>query len=163
MKLKISFPNQLKMLTHLIFISIVYFLLMFFGWYTFEFKLKIFLLIPYVFMFFIPVVIIHLNYLNENQGIIFKINPNMIVKQKGTEIKEYTNEEIKKITFYMNGSKDTGNGTLAFSKYYYAKIELQNGSHFIITSLYSSKIDKILEENFKDVKITVEKVFYPMI
>lgn len=38
-----------------------------------------------------------------------------------------------------------------------------DGSFFIITSLYSSKIDAILEENFKDVKITKEKVFYPMI
>lgn len=151
------------MLSHLIFISLPYFLLIYFGWYSFEFKLKVFLLIPYFLMFFGPVIIIHFNYLKNNQATLFEISPNLILKKRNAEIIEYKIENIERIIFYMNGSKDTGNGALAFSKYYYARIELRDGSFFIITSLYSSKIDKILKENFKDAKITIENVFYPMI
>ncbi|OXA87411.1 hypothetical protein B0A66_16610, partial [Flavobacterium hercynium] len=103
------------------------------------------------------------NYLNVNKGVNYEINKNVILKKRKTEIIKYTNENIEEIRLCINGSKDTGNGTLAFSRYYYAKIKLLDGSCFVITSLYSSKIDKILEENFKDIKIITEKVFYPTI
>lgn len=112
---------------------------------------------------FFPVFFLHFNYLNANKGAIYEINKNIILKKRDLEILKYTIEDINEIIFYMGGSRNTGNGGLAHSKYYFAKIKLLDGSFFIITSLYSSKIDKILEENFKDVKITKEKVFYPMI
>lgn len=52
---------------------------------------------------------------------------------------------------------------LAHSNYYSVKINFLDGSGFAITSLCSSKIDKILQDNFPSVKIRTEKVFYPMI
>ena len=163
MILRMSFLNQLKMLSDLIFISICYFLLLYISLETFDFKLISCLVIPYVLISIFPVLFLHFNYLNQGKSIIFEINQNKILKKMGNNILKYHIEEINEIVFFMNGAKNTGYGALPFKKYHYAKINFLDGSCFIITSLYSSKIDKILEENFKDVKMTTEKVFYPMI
>ncbi|MCV9930948.1 hypothetical protein OIU80_01505 [Flavobacterium sp. LS1R47] len=162
MTLRISFLNQLKMLSDLIFITFVYFFMIYY-FLSFDIKLIVYLLIPYFLMFIFPVLWLHFNYLNQTKDVVYEISKNVILKKRGIEILKYNNSDISEITFRLNGSKDTSNGTLAYSKYYYAKIKLLDESFFIITSLYSSKIDTILEENFKDVKITKEKVFYPMI
>lgn len=158
-----NFLNQLKMLIGLIIMSLVYFFLIYYLPTPYDFKLIFFLLIPYFLLFFIPVVVLHFNYLTMNQDIIFEISKNKILKQNKTNILKYCTQDIEEIIFYMSGTRNRGNGGLAHSSYYYAKIKLLNGSSFIITSLHSSKIDKILEENFKNVKITTENVFYPMI
>lgn len=163
MKLKLSFWNQVKMLMGLIFMSLVYFSFLYFGWNSFDLKLMFFLLIPYFVLFFIPVMCIHFNYLNENQGVFFEISKDMIFVNTNAQVLKYTSEDIGEIVFYMSGTRNRGNGGLAHSGYYYARVNLLDGSSFIITSLYSSKIDKIIEENFKDVKMITEKVFYPMI
>lgn len=163
MNLKMNFWNQLKMLIGLIIMSLLCFLLIYFVQNSFDLKLTVYLLIPYFLMFFIPVVVIHFNYLNENRGTIFEINQNEIFKKNKTNISKYCTQDIKEIVIYMSGTRNRGNGGLAHSDYFYAKIKLLDGSFFIITSLYSSKIDKILKENFKDVKIATENVFYPMI
>jgi hypothetical protein len=162
MTLRISFLNQLKMLSDLIFITFAYFFMIYY-FSSCDIKLIVYLLIPYFLMFFLPVLWLHFNYLNQTKDVVYKISKNVILKKRGIEILKYNNSDIHEIAFRLNGSKDTSNGTLAYSKYYYAKIKLLDGSFFIITSLYSSKIDTILEENFKDVKITKEKVFYPII
>ncbi|KIC00228.1 hypothetical protein OA93_01030 [Flavobacterium sp. KMS] len=163
MTLKINFLNQLKILLDLIFITFIYFLMIYYFYTSFDIKLIVYLLIPYFLMFFLPVSWLHFNYLNETKDVVYEISKNVILKKRGIEILKYNNSDISEITFRLNGSKDTSNGTLAYSKYYYAKVKLLDGSFFIITSLYSSKIDTILEENFKDIKITKEKVFYPII
>ncbi len=151
------------MLTDLIIMSLGCFLLLYFLPRPYDMKILLFLLIPYFVLFFFPVLFLHFNYLNQNRGDIFIFSGCIIVKKKEIEILKYNLEQIREITFYLNGSKGTVNGVLAFSDYYYVKIKLLDDSCFVITSLYSSKIDKILEENFKDVKIKTEKVFYPMI
>lgn len=158
-----SFLNQLKMLSDLIIVSSIFFILIYFTSDSLDSKLIVYLIVPYVFISFSPVLILHFNYLNENTGIVFEINKNLILKKKGVEILKYNVENISEIIFYMNGAKDTGYGALPYKNYFYAKIKLADESFFIITSLYSSKIDEILKENFKDVKITTNKVFYPMI
>ncbi|WP_157495792.1 hypothetical protein [Flavobacterium sp. WG21] len=112
---------------------------------------------------FFPVLLLHINYLKENFDNVFILESNIIINKNSLETLKYTSEEIREIIFFMNGSKGTVNGTLAFSNYYYAKIELLDGSSFIITSLCSNKIDKILKDNFKNVEIRIEKVFYPLI
>jgi len=122
-----------------------------------------FLLIFYLLIFFLPVLLLHINYLKENKGSVFILKSNTIVTKGNFETLNYSSEDIKRIIFFMNGSRGTVNGTLAFSNYYYAKIELLNRSSFVITSLCSNKLDKILKENFEDVEIKTEKVFYPMI
>lgn len=158
-----SFLNQLKMLSDLIFISICYFFLIYISSDTFDFKLLLWLVMTYIFISICPVLFLHFNYLNQGKSIIFEITQNTILKKADNNILKYNVEEIKEIVFFMNGAKNTGYGAFPFKKYYYAKVQLLDGSYFVINSLYSSKIDKILEENFKGVKITTEKVFYPMI
>ncbi len=162
MKLKMNFWNQLKMLTDLIVISIIYFFIIYYLPCR-DLRLVLFLLSPYFIFFFLPVLFLHLSYLSQSIGVIFIVKGSISIKKKEIEIFKYNIDQISEIIFYMNGSKGTVNGVLAFSNYYYAKIILLDNSFFIITSLYSNKIDKILEENFKEVKITTEKVFYPKI
>jgi len=52
MKLKMGFWNQFKMLRDLIFMAIVYFSMIFFFFNSVDFKLKVYLIIPYFLMFF---------------------------------------------------------------------------------------------------------------
>ena len=163
MILRMSFWNQLKMLMGLIIMSLLCFLLIYFMQKSFDFKLTFYLLIPYFLMFLFPVIVIHLNYLIKNQGIIFEISKDEILKKDKTNISKYCAQDIEEIIICTSGSRNRGNGGLAHSDYYYAKIELLDNSSLIITSLYSSKIDKILKENFKDVKMRTENVFYPII
>lgn len=158
-----SFWNQVKMLTDLIFMSIVYFSMMFFFFNSADFTLKIYLIIPYFLMFFLPTIFLHFNYLKENRGVVFEISKNKISKKDKNDFFKYNIDDINDIIIYVGGTRNTVSPSLAHSSYYYAKIKLVDGSFFIITSLYSNKIDEILKENFKDVKITIEKVFYPMI
>ncbi|MCM0665642.1 hypothetical protein [Flavobacterium tyrosinilyticum] len=118
---------------------------------------------PYFLMFFFPVVILHLNYLKENQGVVFEINKNEIIKKSKDVISKYYTQDVEKIVIYSGGTRNRGYGGLAHSSYYYAKIKFLDGSDFIITSLCSNKIDKILSENFEDVDMKVEREFYPII
>lgn len=163
MKLKVSFWNQIKLLRDLIFISLVYFFIVFFFFNSLELKLKIYLLIPYFLLFFLPVIILHLNYLKENNGIVFEIKENVILFKENNVSLKYQIDDFDEIIIFTGGTRNTVSPSLAHSNYYYIKIKLRDGSFFVITSLCSSKIDKILKENFKDVKTMVEKVFYPII
>lgn len=162
MKLKNNFLNQFKMLLDLIVMSIIYFFIIYYL-PCHDFKLIFFLLIPYFIFFFFPVLFLHLNYLNQDSQPVFINEGCLMVQKNKNEFLKYNSGQILDIKLYINGSKGTVNGVLAFSNYYYAKINLWDGSSLIITSLYSSKIDRILKENFKDVKIKTEKVFYPII
>lgn len=162
MEIKVTFFNQLKMLIDLIVMSILFLILLFLINVT-ELKLEYFILISYLVFFFFPVLLLHINYLKENLDNVFILESNIIINKNSLETLKYSSEEIREIVFFMNGSRGTVNGTLAFSNYYYAKIELLDGSNFIITSLCSNKIDKILKDNFKNIEIRTEKVFYPMI
>ena len=143
--------------------SLMFFFILYVLPRPYDLKLIFFLLIPYFVFFFFPVLFLHFNYLSQNIGVVFISKGSITVIKNELEVLKYNIDQINEIIFYFNGSKGTVNGVLAFSDYYYARIELSDSSCFIINSLYSSKIDKILEENFKDVKITKEKVFYPMI
>lgn len=152
------------MLKDLIIISILYFSFLYLARNNFDCELIIFLLVPYFLMFFLPTVFLHYNYLlNENNRSVFEIEKDKIVKKSGEAIVRYLSKDITQILFYEGGTRNNGYAGLAHSKYCFAKINFNDGTFFIINSLYSDKVDKILEENFKDVKITKEKVFYPMI
>jgi hypothetical protein len=163
MRLEKSFLNQLNLLSDLILVSTCYFILIFYLSNYLDFNVILWLIIPFVLLSFGPILILHFNYLNKNEGVIFEVGKGILIKRSRAEILEFNDQDISAIVFYINHTKDTGYGSVLYKKYYYAKVELLDGSSFVITSLYSSKIDKILKENFKDVKITTEKVFYPMI
>ncbi len=62
-----------------------------------------------------------------------------------------------------NKAKDSASRKLPFEDYYYVQILTANQKVIFISSLFSTKIDKILEVNFKDLKIKRLKVFYPLI
>ncbi|KQB39377.1 hypothetical protein RC62_1058 [Flavobacterium aquidurense] len=143
--------------------SLVYFFTIFLFFNSVEEQLKIYLFIPYFLLLFFPVIILHVNYLKENRGVVVEITENILLLKKGNFIKEYHVNQINEIVVYTGGTRNTVSPGLAHSNYYYVKIKLQDGLFFIITSLYSCKIDKILQVNFKNVKITTEKVFYPII
>lgn len=163
MELKINLSNQLKMLPDLIFVSSIYFFIIYFCYESLVFKFLFLLSIPYFLIYFLPVLFLHLNYLNENKGVVYVIDNNFIFRKKDRTNIKYKIDYVSEIVIYKNGARETKVGVLAHKEYFYAKIKFLDGTNFIITSLCSNKIDKILEKNFKDVKITIEKVFYPMI
>ncbi|MBL0736403.1 hypothetical protein JI750_05870 [Flavobacterium sp. GN10] len=162
MEIKINFLSQLKALTDLIVMSIIYSFVILCTSID-DLKLMFFLLIPYFLMFFLPTVFLHCNYLMENNGIVFEITKKAIIKKVKNNILECTIDDICEIIIYTGGTRGTVAPGLAHSNYYYVKINFLDGSSFVITSLCSSKIDKILKDNFPNVKTTTEKVFYPMI
>jgi hypothetical protein len=162
MKLKMSFFSHLKMLTDLIVMSIVCFAIILCMPGN-DFKLMFYFFVAYFIMFFLPTMVLHFNYLFVNYGVVFEISKDEIVKRTKDTVLKYTVFDIDEIIIYTGGTRGTVSVGLAHSNYYYAKIAFLDGSNFIITSLYSYKIDKILQENFGNVKISIEKVFYPMI
>ena len=62
-----------------------------------------------------------------------------------------------------NKLKDSAVRSLPFENYYYIKLQLINGKDLIITCLHSRKIDKIVEDHFKEIEIVKIKRFFPSI
>ncbi|KAF2334319.1 hypothetical protein [Flavobacterium daemonense] len=163
MKLRMNFFSQLKMLTDFIIMSIIFSIMIFVLSNACDPSIIPYFLIPYSLLFIFPPIILHLNYFGKNKGIVFEIRKNEIIKTNGQEALEVSNNDIKEIIIYTSFTRNTGTSRLVHSSYYYAKIELLDGNYFVITSLISAKIDEVLKENMNGVKITIEKIFYPII
>ncbi|MEN2436854.1 hypothetical protein AAH994_15680 [Weeksellaceae bacterium A-14] len=156
MDLKISLKSQLYALRELIIISIIYFGLIYFLYLKAEFDLfKILFLSTLVFyfiVFLLPVIILHMNYLNNTYRHI-KIEQNQLTINNIT----YARSEIDKIKIYATSqhfSDSVGVSALPYNDYYYyVEIRLKSGKKINLSSLIDYKIDKIIRDNFKTIEL----------
>jgi hypothetical protein len=165
MILKITLWKQIKSLATLLFITSLYVGFLIYAEIPLEKKSILIFLLPYLVFFFIPVAVLHLNYYVNGIGILYKIDVSGITKIANNKEEVIPIADIKEITFFMMPNKAKGSGyrELPFEDYYYVQILTTNEKVIFISSLFSTKIDKIIEANFKDLKIKRLKAFYPLI
>lgn len=120
---------------------------------------------PYLILFFFPVAIIHLNYYIKSKGIIYKIDETGITRIVKNKEEFIPTSIIKEITFFMTPNRffDSATRSFPFEDYYYAEIITTDKKVIFISSFFSTKIDKILELNFKELNIKKLKTIYPLI
>ncbi|WP_370901305.1 hypothetical protein [Chryseobacterium gossypii] len=160
MILKVSIKSQLHALRELLIISMVYLGGMYFLYIKTEFDLfKILFLSTFIFYFlvlFLPVIILHINYLNNN------VYKNIVIEQNKLIIDNlvYKEDNIDKINIYatrQHFSDSVGVSALPYNDYYYyLEVCLKDGRQINLSSLLDYKIDKIFKENFKSINI-IEK------
>nr|WP_315159234.1 hypothetical protein [uncultured Flavobacterium sp.] len=114
--------------------------------------------------YLIPTLYLHSNYSAASKNKSFKIDAAGISITENGKTIFYKESRINEIVIYGTASKITNgdSGRSIFEHYFYAEIKLREES-LIITSLFSSKIDKVLSSNFKYVHIRKVKCFYPKI
>lgn len=158
MNLKISLKSQIQALKELIIVSLIYLGIMSFLYVKTDFDLFKILFYTtfcfYLLIILLPVIILHVNYLNNNNFKEVSIYKNKLV----IDNKEYDTECIKYINIYatyQHFNNSVGSYSFAHNDYYYySEIILKNNSEkIILTSLLDYKLDKILRENFDSVKI----------
>lgn len=160
MNLKISLISQLQALKELIIISVIYCIILYFLYIKVEFDLfkMLFLLTLcfYILIVALPVVILHINYLNNSYRKEIGINANRLVINKI----EYSSEDIENINIFatkQHFNDSTGAYSFAYNDYYYyMEVCLKNNEKIILSSLITYKLDKILIENLPSVKF-IEK------
>ena len=162
---KITYWNQLKLLSSLLVLTILYIGLLLYVEMPFEKREILIFSLPYLILFFIPVAIIHLNYYINSKGIIYKIDETGITKIVKNEEEFIPITNIKEITFFMTPNRilDSATRSFPFEDYYYAEIITTDKKVIFISCFFSTKIDKILEVNFKELNIKKLKTIYPFI
>lgn len=160
-----TFYKQVKALFSCIMLASFYTLLIIYLDIDLDKKFCLYVLFPLVSISIIPVLIIHFNYYLAGRGTSYEINQKSIVVIGKNKKIAYQMDEITHIIFYMTVNKllDSAIGNFVFRDYFYAEIIFSDHQKTIITCLHSDKIDEILTENFKGVKISKVKTFFPII
>ncbi len=160
-----TFWNQIQALFDLILISCLYFGFWIFNIEILNLKFVIYIALPFIVIFVVPVLFIHLNYYLLSAHRIYEINQeDLIIIKKNKNIK-YNIKDVIRVNIYMtpNKLKDSAVRSFPFENYYYIKLQLVNGKTFIMTCLHSNKIDKIIEDRFKEIEIKKFKSIFPLI
>lgn len=110
----------------------------------------------YILAFFLPVVILHFNYLSHSKYENIAIEENKLRINKDL----FINSDIDQINIFATNqhfNDSVGVSALPYNDYYYyIEICLKTGDRIILTSLLDYKMDLIIKENFKSINI-VEK------
>jgi len=157
MDLKISLRSQLFALKEMIVISIVYFGLLYLLYLNTDIEgFKILFLGTFVFYFIIvllPVVVLHINYLHNAYKDI-KVEENKLTVNNKIM---YTAMDINQINIYATAqhiNDVTGAFTPPYAMcYYYIEINLKSRKNIILSSLIDYKMDQIIKNKFKTIKI----------
>jgi hypothetical protein len=165
MKLKMTFLNQMYALFDLMLISCLYFCFWFFNLEIFSSKFILYLGLPFFIIFAVPVIIIHLNYYFASAKTVYLITEQhfeVIYKNKSVK---YNIKDVNKAVVIKtpNKLKDSAVRSFSFENYYYIKLQLVNGKTLIMTCLHSNKIDKIIEDHFKEIEVIKIKSIFPLI
>lgn len=115
-------------------------------------------------IFYLPVIILHINYLRNGEKYV-------IIQNQEIRIKEQVIEEsgILSIDIYATNHhfRDLSIVPIAFLPYtmyyYYVYIRLKDGRVFFLNSLLGYKLDKNLIDSFPNISINKNIVFYPYI
>lgn len=160
-----TFWNQMHALFDLILISCLYFGFWYFNLEILSLKFIIYIGLPFFIIFALPVIIIHINYYLASAHIVYEINgENFLVIEKN-KITKYNIRDVNKVIFYMTPNKlnDSAVRSFPFENYYYIRLQLINSENLIITCLHSKKIDKIINDNFKEIETVKIKNIFPII
>jgi len=164
MKYKVNLYSHLNMLSGFIIVtaSCLSFILFLFS--SFNKGIAAFILF-YLILYAIPVIVIHLDYYENNKQYIIEISEDLLLINVNNNISLFSSADIKEIMFYMTPSslQNSSFRSLPFEKYYYVVITCLDGSSFYLTSLLSDKLAYMLELNFKDVLIKKQGTLYPII
>ena len=105
----------------------------------------------YLLIFLLPVIILHINYLNNNKY------QNVIVEKNKLILNNILYNEIEQINIFathQHFNDSVGVSALPYNDYYYyLEICLKGGEKIILSSLFDYKIDEIFKKNFESVKI----------
>ena len=163
---KISFEHQIKHLWVIVYYGLVIVCGSFFisySRYGFIDYAKILVISTVGFLvFFIPQLILHMNYYMKNKGDIFYYDPlgqRVTINHKG-ESASFSFDDIqllrrfKSYPFAQNRMQ-----WFPWDNYNYSIIQLKNGQEFIVTSLLVPNMDLPIDSD----KIILEKSFYPIL
>jgi len=163
--ISITLLNQLRVLSGLIIVSLLCLPFVYYVSIKYGQDKAIFILIPYLLIFFIPVIYLHFTYYYTSKGFFYKIGQGKLVQIGRSGETYYKVNDIKKIELFMNGNRlrEESFRRFPFQDYYYSIIELKEGRKIIITCLHSYKLDKILTENLSGAEINKHNVFFPIL
>lgn len=113
-------------------------------------------------LFFIPQLILHMNYYMKNKGDIFFYDPagqSISINRKG-ESASFSFNDIELIKRYKSYPlAENRMQWFPWDSYNYSVIRLKGGQEFIVTSLLVPNMDLPIESE----KIKLKKTFYPII
>lgn len=164
MELKVTTLKHFKMMLSLIILTT--FWLAFIVYYNLnDSKFLWIISMPYLALYLIPTLYLHLNYTEKSNNKSFKIDNTGISKTENGNTVFYKESEIEEIVIYgtANKIKDKAYGNTIFEHYFYTEIKLIDKESLCITCLFSKNIDEILCSKFKNINIRKVKRFYPII
>lgn len=113
-------------------------------------------------LFFIPQIILHINYFMRNKGVIFFYDPTgqkITINHKGESV-SFSFRDIELIKrFKSYPLAENRMQWFPWDSYNYSIIRLKGGQEFIVTSLLVPNMDLPIESE----KIKLKKTFYPII
>lgn len=160
-----TFWNQIQSLFDLILISCLYFVFWIFNIEVLNLAFFTSLALPFIIIFALPVIIIHLNYYLVSARVIYEIKEESFEVNQNNINREYSITDVNKIFIFMtpNRLKDSAVRSFPFENYYYIELQMIDGGKLLMTCLHSRKIDKIIEDNFRDIEIIKVKSIFPLI
>lgn len=119
----------------------------------------------FVFLYVIPVLVIHYNYYLNDKDKVYEITEFGIKQKNKNGIQFIEISKIQEIEFFMTANKlnETGFQSLPFVDYYYASIKVKNESEIVLSCLLSSELENILIQYLPNISIKKAKKFYPLI
>lgn len=164
MELFISLKSQLLAAKSIILVSVVYFIFIYVLYLYVEYQLFVILfqatLLFYALVFFLPVLILHINYLKKTtKGRIELKNRIITINDK-----IYTAQDVQCIEIYatyQHFNNTVGATSLPYNDaYYYLIIYLNDGEQIVLSSLIDYNIDKICRANFAENEIKEKTCSY---
>ena len=112
----------------------------------------------------VPTLIVHLDHYKycEERNIIL-LDDAIKIEGKDTVV-TISVSDITCITVYMSGARSSNLAiqSFPFENYYYCKVDTKSIGTVFLSSLFSDKLDKLLEERYK-VPFVRERKYYPVI
>ena len=138
---------------------------MYFVLWAGDFQQGIFLFVIFAtIILIVPTLLIHLNHNKycENRTIV--LLQSMIKIEGKHQITTIPINEIITITIYMSGARYSNLGTQSFpfESYFFCRIDTKLGDSYFLPSLFSDKIDKLLQERY-NLDFIRERKYYPFI
>lgn len=143
-----------------IYISLIYFLI-----WAFDFGEGILLFGMFmVGVLIVPTLLVHLNHYKYCKSRTVILLDDMIKVDGVDPLMSVNVGDITCITVYMSGARYSNLAlqSFPFENYFYCKVDTTSQDSFFLSSLFSDKLDKLLEERY-NVAFIRERKYYPII
>ncbi len=161
MSLKLTFWSHFRNLWILLF----YFILMYFVLWASDFEQGVFLLAIFGAMaLIIPTLIIHLNHNQYCKNRTVVLLQDMIKIESKHEVITIPINDIVEVKIFMSSTRYSSLSiqSFPFENYFYCKIETNSNTTYYLPSLFSDKLDKLLQEKY-NVDTKYNRIYYPYI